>query len=161
MSYLTYNKELYALVRALQTWQHYLLPKEFVIHIDHESLKHLKGQGKLKCKHAKWVEFIKTFPYLINYKQDKENIVVDALSRRYALISTLDVKLLGFGQIKYLYTTNNDFSSVYVVCVKTIFNKIYRHDRFLFRDTRLCVPNNSLRELLMREAQWFNRTFWN
>uniref|UniRef100_A0A2N9GFC9 Reverse transcriptase domain-containing protein n=1 Tax=Fagus sylvatica TaxID=28930 RepID=A0A2N9GFC9_FAGSY len=40
----TYDKELYALVRALETWQHYLWPKEFVIHTDHESLKHLKGQ---------------------------------------------------------------------------------------------------------------------
>ena len=48
LNYPTYDKELYALVRALKTWQHYLLPKEFVIHIDHESLKYLKGQGKLK-----------------------------------------------------------------------------------------------------------------
>ena len=46
LNYPTYDKELYALVRALETWQHYLLPKEFVIHTDHESLKHLKGQDK-------------------------------------------------------------------------------------------------------------------
>ncbi|KAH9648158.1 WD REPEATS REGION domain-containing protein [Citrus sinensis] len=57
LNYLTYDKKMYALVRALETWQHYLLPKEFVIHTDHESLKHLKGQGK-------------------------ENVVADALSRR-------------------------------------------------------------------------------
>uniref|UniRef100_A0A2N9GWX5 Reverse transcriptase RNase H-like domain-containing protein n=1 Tax=Fagus sylvatica TaxID=28930 RepID=A0A2N9GWX5_FAGSY len=44
LNYQTYDKELYALVRALETWQHYLWPKEFVIHTDHESLKHLKGQ---------------------------------------------------------------------------------------------------------------------
>ncbi|XP_056853826.1 uncharacterized protein LOC130503178, partial [Raphanus sativus] len=36
LNYPTYDKELYALVRALQTWQHYLWPKEFVIHTDHE-----------------------------------------------------------------------------------------------------------------------------
>ena len=29
LNYLTYDKELYALVRALETWQHYLWPKEF------------------------------------------------------------------------------------------------------------------------------------
>ncbi|KAK0587438.1 hypothetical protein LWI29_022813 [Acer saccharum] len=34
----------------------------FVIHMDHESLKHLKGQHKLNKRHAKWVEFIETFP---------------------------------------------------------------------------------------------------
>lgn len=54
LNYPTYDKELYALVRALETWQHYLWPKEFVIHSDHESLKHLEGQGKLNRRHAKW-----------------------------------------------------------------------------------------------------------
>ena len=29
LNYPTYNKELYALVRTLETWQHYLWPKEF------------------------------------------------------------------------------------------------------------------------------------
>ncbi|KAI3469037.1 hypothetical protein Pfo_025700 [Paulownia fortunei] len=82
LNYPTYDKELYELVRTLETWQHYLWPKEFVIHTDHESLKHLKGQYKLSRCHAKWVEFIKTFPYVIKYKQGKENVVADALSRR-------------------------------------------------------------------------------
>ncbi|KAI3469143.1 hypothetical protein Pfo_025806 [Paulownia fortunei] len=74
LNYPTYDKELYALVRTLETWQHYLWPKEFVIHTDHESLKHLKGQHKLSRRHAKWVEFIETFPYVIKYKQGKENV---------------------------------------------------------------------------------------
>jgi hypothetical protein len=42
LNYPIYDKELYALVRTLETWQH-LWPKEFVIYSDHESLKHLKG----------------------------------------------------------------------------------------------------------------------
>ena len=37
LNYPTYDKELYALVRALQTWEHYLVSKEFVIHSDRES----------------------------------------------------------------------------------------------------------------------------
>ncbi|XP_035547321.1 uncharacterized protein LOC118348884 [Juglans regia] len=82
LNYPTYDKEMYALVRALENWQHYLWPKEFVIHTDHESLKHLKGQQRLNKRHAKWVEFIETFPYVIRYKQGKENVVADALSRR-------------------------------------------------------------------------------
>jgi hypothetical protein len=92
LNYPTYDKEMYALVRALENWQHYLWPKEFVIHTDHESLKHLKGQQRLNKRHAKWVEFIETFPYVIRYKQGKENVVADALSRRYALLSMLDTK---------------------------------------------------------------------
>ena len=35
LKYPTYVKELYALVRALQTWQHYLWLKEFVLHMEH------------------------------------------------------------------------------------------------------------------------------
>jgi hypothetical protein len=34
------------LVRVLETRQHYLWPKEFVIHSDHESLKHIRGPSK-------------------------------------------------------------------------------------------------------------------
>ena len=56
-----------------------------MIHTDHESLKHLKGQGKLNQRHARWLEYIETFPYVIRYKQGKENIVTDALSRKSRL----------------------------------------------------------------------------
>ncbi|XP_033139286.1 uncharacterized protein LOC117130674, partial [Brassica rapa] len=118
LNYATYDKELYALVRALQTWQHYLWPKEFVIHTDHESLKYLKGQNKLSKRHARWVEFIETFPYVIKYKQGKENIVADALSRRYVLLNTLDAKLLGFEQLKEMYATDSDFQEAYKLCEK-------------------------------------------
>ena len=52
LNYPTYDKELYALVQMLKTYQHYLRPKEFVIHTDHESLKHLKSQHKLSKRHA-------------------------------------------------------------------------------------------------------------
>jgi hypothetical protein len=100
LNYSTYDKELYALVRALQTWQHYLLPKEFVIHSDHESLKYLKGQGKLNKRHAKWVEFLEQFPYVIKHKKGKANVVADALSRRYVLLSTLETKIFGLEHIK-------------------------------------------------------------
>ncbi|RVW13085.1 Transposon Ty3-I Gag-Pol polyprotein [Vitis vinifera] len=152
LNYPTYDKELYALVRALETWQHYLWTKEFVIHTDHESLKHLRGQGKLNRRHAKWVEFIETFPYVIKYKQVKENIVADALSRRYVVVSTLNAKLLGIQYVKELYANDDDFASVYGACEKTTFGKFYRLDGYLFKENRLCVPNSSMRELLVREA---------
>jgi hypothetical protein len=43
MNYSTYDKELYALVCVLETWQHYLWPKESVIDSDHQSLKQIRG----------------------------------------------------------------------------------------------------------------------
>jgi hypothetical protein len=87
LNYSTYDKELYALVHVLETWQHCLWPKEFVIHSDHESLKHIRGQAKLNKRHAKWVEFIEIFPYIIKHKKGKDNVNVDALSRCYTMLS--------------------------------------------------------------------------
>jgi hypothetical protein len=120
LNYPTYDKELYALVRALETWQHYLWLKEFVIHSDHESLKHLKGQGKLNRRHAKWVEFTETFPYVIKYKQGKENIV-PALSRRYVLLHTMNTRLLGFEYVKESYDNDFDFAEIYNACGHSAF----------------------------------------
>nr|XP_027122192.1 uncharacterized protein LOC113739147 [Coffea arabica] len=82
LNYSTYDKELYALIRALQVWQHYLRPKEFMIHTDHESLKYLKAQHTLSKKHARWIAFVESFPYVIKYKASRSNVVADALSRR-------------------------------------------------------------------------------
>jgi hypothetical protein len=100
LNYSTYDKKLYALVRVLETWQHYLWLKEFVIHFDHKSLKHIRGQAKRNKRHAKWIEFIETFPYIIKHKKWKENVIVDALSRRYTMLSQLDHKFFGLESIK-------------------------------------------------------------
>ncbi|WVZ62833.1 hypothetical protein U9M48_012533 [Paspalum notatum var. saurae] len=100
LNYSTYEKELYILVCVLETWQHYLWPKEFVIHSDHESLKHIRSQAKLNKRHAKWVEFIESFPYIIKHKKGKDNVIADALSRRYTLLSQLDHRIFGLETIK-------------------------------------------------------------
>lgn len=68
LNYLMYKNELYSLIQALKVWQHYLLPKIFIIFTDHESLKYLGDYSKLSRKHAQWVEFPETFAYTTNYK---------------------------------------------------------------------------------------------
>jgi hypothetical protein len=88
MNYSTYDKELYALVHILETWQHYLWPKEFVIHYYHESLKHIRGQAKLNKRQTKWVEFIEMFPYIIKHRKGKDNDIDDVLSRCYTMLSS-------------------------------------------------------------------------
>ncbi|KAK1684493.1 hypothetical protein QYE76_045341 [Lolium multiflorum] len=95
LNYPIYDKELYALIRVLEVWQHYLWPKEFIIHSDHEALKYLKAQSTLHRRLAKWVEFIESFPYIIKHKKGKDNIVADALSRKNMLLTQLDVKIPG------------------------------------------------------------------
>ena len=67
------------------------MSKEFVIHSDHESLKHIRSQAKLNRRHAKWVEFIESFPYVIKYIKGKENIIANALSRICMLVTQLEL----------------------------------------------------------------------
>ncbi|KAM3319001.1 hypothetical protein P3S67_006201 [Capsicum chacoense] len=166
LQYSTYDKELYALVKALANCQHYLWHKEFVIRIDHEDLKHIRIQNKLNKRHAKWIEFIESFPYVINYKQGKENIVEDALSRRYALMNTLTSRLMGFESLKMLYSNDDDFGKVFGECQVSLTRCVQvvkegndvRTPRFelkegyLFRNEKLCVPMSSWRDLLVKEA---------
>src|SRR6266511_2763754 len=117
-----YDKDLYALTRVLETWQHYLLPKEFVIHSDHEALKYLKSQGKLNRRHAKWVEFIETFPYVVKHKKGKDEI---------------DAKVLGLESIKTLYSNDSGFKEAFFKCIDGKgWDKFYVHDGFLFRTTK-------------------------
>ena len=93
-----------------------------------------------------WIEFIKTFPYVIRYKKGKANVVANTLSHRYVLLTTLDTKLLGFKRIKELYTTDHDFCEKYNLCEKTANGRYFRHVRFMFRDNKVCVPNSYVRE---------------
>ncbi|WMV18274.1 hypothetical protein MTR67_011659 [Solanum verrucosum] len=118
LNYSTYDQELFALVRALGNWKHYLWPKEFVIRTDHESLKHIRAQGKLNKRHAKWIEILETFPYVIQYKKGKENVVADALSRKYVLINTFSTKLICFECLKALYPKDPMFAQIFKDCVE-------------------------------------------
>jgi len=74
------------------------------------------------------------------------------LSRRYVLLNTLNTKLLGFEYIKELYLDDHDFGAIYDTCKVLAMDKYFRHDGFLFKENKLCVPNCSLRELLVRKA---------
>jgi len=56
--YSTYDKEFFAIVRALEHWTHYLIANEFFLHSDHEALKYIQGQHELDSRHAKWVEYL-------------------------------------------------------------------------------------------------------
>ena len=96
----TYDKELYALLRTLETWQHYFWPKKFMIHSNHEFLKHIIGQGKLGRRYAKWVEFIEIFMCVIKYRETKHCAWCILCS--HVLLSILDARLLGFEHIKII-----------------------------------------------------------
>nr|KAJ0203488.1 hypothetical protein LSAT_V11C500244810 [Lactuca sativa] len=152
LNYCTYDKEFYAIVRALDHWSHYLRANHFILHFDHESLKYINGQQKLSTRHAKWVEFLQSFHFSCKYKDGKSNVVADALSRRYSLLVTLDVRFLGFETLKDHYQSDMDFGDMFLKCAGGPNDEFVIQDGFLFKGNRLCVPKHAIRELLIREA---------
>ena len=123
------------------------------MHSDHESLKHIRSQAKLNRRHAKWVEFIETFPYVIKHKKGKDNIISDALSRRYTMLSKLDFKIFGLETIKDQYVLDAEFKDVLQNCREGwTWNKFVLNDGFVFRANKLCIPASSVRLLLLQEA---------
>lgn len=76
-----YEKELLALVSAVQKWRPYLIGKTFVVRTDHQSLKHLLEQRISTPAQQKWLTKLMDYDYTVVYKKGKDNSVADALSR--------------------------------------------------------------------------------
>ena len=78
----TYDKEMLAIIHALTKWRQYLLQSKILIKTDHNSLQYLLQQQTSSTEQQKWIEKIATFDMEILYKRGKDNVVVDALSRK-------------------------------------------------------------------------------
>ena len=74
--------ELAALVFALKILRHYLYGKQFKVFSDHKSLKYIFTQRDLNMRQHRWMEFLEDYDFTLHYHPSKENVVVDALSRK-------------------------------------------------------------------------------
>nr|XP_043612552.1 uncharacterized protein LOC122584455 [Erigeron canadensis] len=144
------DKEFYAMICAITHWSHYLKPKQFFLFSDHEALKFINGQHKLNAGHAKWVEFLQSYSFVSKHKAGVANVVADALSRRYSLLSILEARVLGFSFIKELYAADPYFSDCLIEAHQK--GPYVVQDDFLFKNGKLCIPRGSIRDLLIREA---------
>ena len=91
------------------------------------------------------MEFLETFPYIIKHKKGNDNVIVDALSRRYAMLSQLDYRIFGLETIKGQYALDDDFKDVILNCKEGhTWNKFVLNDGYLFRSNRLCIPVGSV-----------------
>lgn len=155
--YSSYDKEFYAVVQALKHWRHYLMSKEFVLFTDNSALQYIMQQHKLNHKHAKWVEFLQNFTFVLKHISGKANKVADALSRRCLIMQESQLQILGFDYLKDLYDTDADFKQAFVACKNPAnrdsspWKEFMLQDGLLFKSNQLCIPNCSMRENLVQE----------
>jgi hypothetical protein len=78
-----------------------------------QALHFITRQEKLNQRHAKWVEFIQNFTFVIKHIVGTSNKVVDALSRRSLIVQEFQVETLGFEHLKEMYKEDAYFKEVY------------------------------------------------
>jgi hypothetical protein len=81
----THKKEMWAVIHCLKTWGHYIGSKDVVVWIHNVTLKYFATQPKLSSKQVRWQDTLALFNVDIWHKPGKENIVLDALSRKHQL----------------------------------------------------------------------------
>ena len=80
-NYTIMEKELLAVVYALDKFQSYLIGSNIVIFTDHSALKYLLTKQNSKARLIRWVLLLQEFNLQIRDKKGVENIVVDHLFR--------------------------------------------------------------------------------
>lgn len=79
--YSTIEKELLAIVLALENFRHYLYGREFLIITDHKPLTFLFNTKNVNNRLYRWRLNLMEFNFKIAHKQGVQNVVADALSR--------------------------------------------------------------------------------
>ncbi|GBG79127.1 hypothetical protein CBR_g28842 [Chara braunii] len=85
----TYERELYALYKALVHWRHYLLGRFFYLRTDHQTLKWIKTQPVLSDALKRWIEVIDQYDFKLDYVKGEYNKVADVLSRKADYLGAL------------------------------------------------------------------------
>ncbi|CAM8880125.1 unnamed protein product [Rhodiola kirilowii] len=111
-----YEKELLAVVHAVQSWSSYLAHRPFIIKTDQRSLKYLLEQKITTPFQHMRLSKLMGYSFEIQYKQGKENYAADALSRvpdSQLLSITLSQAHQGFyDSIKLLWHSDPKLSKI-------------------------------------------------
>ncbi|KAL0289868.1 UNVERIFIED_CONTAM: Retrovirus-related Pol polyprotein from transposon.6 [Sesamum angustifolium] len=169
-NYSTTEKELLAIVFALDKFRSYLLGSKIVVFSNHAALKHLLSKKESKPRLIRWILFLQEFDLTIKDRKGSENLVADHLSR---LIREEDdtpicdsfpserlFKMQGMVpwysvMVNYLvaHTLPTDLSRAQKDKVKSEAKYYVRDDLYLWRFcsdqvVRRCVPNDEHNSVL-------------
>ena len=81
VNYTTTEKELLAIIFALEKFRSYLLGSKVIIYTDHAALKYLLSKKDARPRLIRWILLLQEFDLEIRDKKSCENVVADHLSR--------------------------------------------------------------------------------
>ena len=83
-NYKIYDKEMLAIMLALEEWRQYLMgaTETFEIWTDHQNLQYFRKPQKLNCRQARWVTELAEYHFSLHHKPGKTHVKPDILSRR-------------------------------------------------------------------------------
>jgi hypothetical protein len=83
-NYEIHDKEMLAIIRAMEEWRHFLEGAEhpFEVWTDHKNLEYFRTAKKLNRRQARWSLFLARFDFVLHHRPGKSMGKSDALSRR-------------------------------------------------------------------------------
>jgi hypothetical protein len=111
----------------------------------------------LNQKHAKWVEYMQNFTFVIKHISGTANKVANALSRKCLLLQEFRVKTLGFENLKDMYAGGTDFAEAYEATENPILRDRSPWIDYMIQNGTVVrrqpavYPNFSMRENLLKE----------
>ena len=130
------------------------MPTKFVLFSDHQALRYLNSQNKLNAQHAKWVEFLNEYYFVINHRVGIENKATDALSRLTITLHHMSAHVIGFDKLKDEYFACPYFGIIYDEVSNGNSHEYVDflvENHYLFKVTKLCMHRTSFRDLLIWE----------
>ncbi|CAM8876575.1 unnamed protein product [Rhodiola kirilowii] len=161
----TYNRELCALVMAIQKWRQYLLGQRFIVETDHQPLKTILSQTIHTPEQQHWIVKLLGYDFEVRYRPGKENAPADALSHLHeeetpvnqTCLFTLATTKPEYGILRALrkyYASDTTGKAL----MQTIADQPDAHEHWSIRDGlllfkgKLRVPaDTTIKELIMYE----------
>jgi hypothetical protein len=82
-NYKIHDKEMLAIIHALQEWQHFLegAQLKFEVWTDHKNLEYFRTAQKFNRRQAQWSLYLSWFDFLLHHKPGRSMGKPDALSQ--------------------------------------------------------------------------------